>query len=283
MTHSYHGFISHDLNHVIKPPFTINRDSIQARGLKFWVPAHSLEYQDIAGFKPITVNSDTLLGSSDQGRLVWEATTSSEFAVVPDTANGDCDFGLADPFTLCAWINMVGPTAGGTIISKAGATGAARQYQMYCDASNFMKCRVHGTTISSTVDVRDAGMKLVTVTKSGTESSNDVSYYIDGALVATGTAGADLTNNADVVLGARRGGDSNDGIGFTMDVGSSAWDFRIYDVALLAEEVAHIFEHPSDLALPPTHAPYVSVAAEAPSSSAGAAVYHYQHHMETNM
>lgn len=49
----------------------------------------------------------------------------------------------------------------------------------------------------------------------------------------------DTTNNADVLIGARRNNNANGGTAFTLDSGVQLWDSRIHNVAFTAAEMFH--------------------------------------------
>ncbi len=245
------GFQSHDRNHIAKPPFVVNWDSPQARGLRLWIPGHGHTAQDLVGRKPPSINASTLFVANEHGRLVWEAGASDQdLAIFAGTADGDLDFGLANPFTLSVWCDIAS-SGFGTFVSKCGSTLANRQIQLFTNTGGDTNVRavIHGTQMDSGISIVDAGPTLVTLTKSGAQATNDVREYIDGDFVLAETAGTDGTNNADFMIGARRNDDSNGGIDFQLTAGSSLWDIRVYDVALNDAEIAHIYEHPSDLAL----------------------------------
>ncbi len=226
-----------DGNDVPTWPFEVNWGSPQARGLKFWLPAQDFSRRDLVGHKDLTILPTTLLGTHEFNTTVWEAPGSEGLATVVGSADGDLDFGLADPFTLVCWVDI--PATDGTIFSKAGNTVTQRQYQIF-NLTGTIDFRIHGASIASLFAVEGEGPSLIGLTKSGAEASNDVSVYKNGIFVSTATAGTDTTNNADVLIGARRATDLNEAdFAFTAPAGYKIWDVRIHNVALTDTEMYH--------------------------------------------
>ncbi len=224
--------------------FDLNSDSRQADGLVLCIPAVGFEPRDFTKNFALTHDAALITGIARNHGLVFENTDSSTMVVVEGSADGLCDFGLADPFTLSAWVDMVpaGGTGTGSIITKAGSTSGNRQYTLYTTGDE-LNCIIHGTN-SEFGDVVDTfGPTHAILTKSGKEEAGDVLVYINGLLIGSGTAGTNTTNNADVQVGARRGTESNTGEGWTLDVGERVWDARIYNRALTPAE-AYALWHP---------------------------------------
>lgn len=221
--------------------YAVNKDSPQARGLKMWVPAHRKDIRDHVGGKLLTVGSGTLLSPrGGVGRLVWQAPGSATLAVVEGSADGDLDPAVADPFSVSIWADIESGDDG-TLISKAGNTAVNRQFQIWVDSAS-TKLKVHGSDVSFISDIHGAGPTLVSFTKSGAVEANDVGQYLNGLLDQTSTAGGNTTNNADVLIGARRATEGNTGSGFELGAGSAVWDARIYNVELTAAEIWHQFD-----------------------------------------
>ena len=235
------GFQSYDGNHapdfVKNGNFRLNKNSPQARDLKLWVPSNDLAGQDLAGKKDLTVNSGTLLVPNIFSSQIWEAPGGVDLAIVENSADGDLDFGLADPFTVMCWVD-VPSGADGTFISKAGSNAGERQYQMFNIGGN-LDMIIHGNAIANITVVEGLGPTLVGFTKSGAEAANDVRIYKDGLFVTSGTAGTNTVNNADVIIGARRGSNTNILTGFELEAGIQVWDVRIHNVAFTDAEMFH--------------------------------------------
>ncbi len=222
--------------------FERNDDSSQARGLVLWVPGTSLHARDYTNRFSVTLDVAVISAIAPRHGPIWELTDSSPFAIVEGSADGVLDFGLADPFTISMWVDL--PNINGTLISKAGSTGGQRQIQLFVGGGSDLACRLHGSSsIVWSRSIQGVGPILVTFTKSGTESAGDTQCYLDGVFDNSGTAGTDTTNNADVLIGARHGDDSNGGEAFQLDAGDKVWDTRIYNRVLSPGEVYALW-HP---------------------------------------
>ena len=224
----------------------LNQSSSHADGLVLWIPATILHKKELITGRDLTISTSLAMTNVGNHGSAWETQIdNTEMAIVEDSDDGEFDFGLSDPFTLSLWV-VITSTQTGALLCKAGSTATQRQYQIFTGLDpNAIESRVHGSNgMSWGTDVRGKGPTLVTLTKSGAEATADVSCYINGIKVHTNTAGTDTTNNADVIIGARRDDDTNGGIAFPSNVGETFWDIRIYNRELSSSEVFSLY-HPA--------------------------------------
>ena len=145
-------------------------------------------------------------------------------------------------FTLSCWVQTENNVGYGTFIGKAGATTASRQYQLTYGSPGppyELQAVIGGTFYASGAKGADGAWHhcgLINFDNAGTQNFR---MYLDGVAVGVNAVSGSATNTADLLLGARRGDDSNGGASFVMR-GTLA-DIRIYNRALAAPEMLTIF------------------------------------------
>ncbi len=224
----------------------INRASQQAKGLALWCPMNNFVNQSKIGEFPLTypnVNI-SLVVVPGYGLVLQSNTDNDTQIVVEDSINGKgIDPGLADPFTVSVWCDWQTGSSG-TLIGKSGSTGSIKQFQLFNSGDTNLKCTIHGTELTfGALAIENQGPTLVTITKSGAETTNDVQCYLNGLFHAQGTAGTDATSNSDWLIGANRADDINTGTAFQSNTGDRLWDTRVYNLALTPAQAWQLFDY----------------------------------------
>ena len=144
-----------------------------------------------------------------------------------------------DEFTISFWMK-VDSGNNGTIISKAYSSSAYRQYQIYVE-SNYIKGYSGGVIVGTTIVVADGKWHWVVLRNYNDSGTLKCMFYVDGIEVGGVSASGSVTNDMDVLVGARRN-TNNTNVAFlltgTVEMG------LIFARALSASEIAQFYREP---------------------------------------
>ena len=238
-----------DGNHAPKWPFTLNRDSPQARGLVGWWPlteGGGPTQRDLSGFGRNT--------SFKAGTETWEKTSLGSSAVLFDDASSeylqtDKAVVTARPFTMSCWVNS----------NDDSILQMAMTISDISSTTNFAWLALAGATAGDPVDcaMKDGSGIVGTVTSTGYTVGkwhhivgtfgDEIAAYIDGGSKTT-TSVKTPTNIDRLSIGrVHRAGTA------PAYFSGSIFDARIYNRVLSDQEVFDLFAPPTrwDLYKPP--------------------------------
>ena len=174
----------------------------------------------IGGDDGTTVNGPTIANGSASFNGINQAV------VVPDAA--DMEFTSTDSYTLSAWVNVTSLTG-----NWAGIVTHSRDdppwYGIWLDPGGDWTFGGSTGNVASTNTVVPGVWYLVTPVQDGVGGTR--SLYVDGDLVATGTA-ADASGSGALYIGGSGVGEYLDG---------SVGDVRLYNVALSSAQIGSVY------------------------------------------
>ncbi len=245
------GFLSRDGNHAPHPPFTLNQDSQQARGLVGWWP-FSPEggdiIRDVSGFSR---HGTWIFGNKWDGNELGQRGLN--FDGNADEVNmGDVlNFDTNDPFSLMVQIKYLIASVNTTeaLISKMGPS-ANRGYTTTLERTGEKRLQFfHISTFPSNhnvVEIDDffepaGGLNTIfqlVFTNAGTNAASGMKIYSNGldqsAVVFNDTLSATTSHTGDCLLGNRA--DIS-----TQEFSGIMYEARIYNVELTATEVWNMY------------------------------------------
>jgi hypothetical protein len=230
--------------HVLSGSFTLNRDSVQARGLSYWWPldgtARLLERERVR-------NSIQAVGT-DVTLRYDEAGVSKQFFDAYYNTGYDIRIGTSS-CTISYWTRYT-ITSLRVAVGKLGSSGNA----WWVGTDNKKAAFAFNSEITGGPDINDDKWHLITATRIGSAAA----LYVDGASVATGTDSTDLSANEYFAIG-RFG--TNNGFNWT----GALRDVRIKLVGSTAAEVWNLYSDPYDLYASPRRKTYFMPTAAAPT------------------
>lgn len=118
-----------------------------------------------------------------------------------------------DEFTVMIQTGSITPTTG-NFFAKAGSNSGNRQFALGINNSDFdFLPYVGGRTTVNNANTDLSSSKIIFLRATTTVMTT----YVDGTAYNINLSGSNATNSADVLLGARRGTDSNTGTGYMYD------------------------------------------------------------------
>ncbi len=171
------------------------------------------------------------------GAIRFEAGGDSAADFVRLAEDGQLPLRPDQPYTISLWFRTTGP---GALLAKAGGTPEERQVYLFVNSGpDSLQAFVGGVFFPLVdVDVRDGRWRLATLVNDPAAGTATL-YLDDGADFAVVAPGA-ATNDADVLLGARRETDANEGTAFAFS--GDMDDVRIYAAPLSADQVRTLFQ-----------------------------------------
>ena len=193
---------------------------------------------------------------TQSGSIPTSSTVPSGYSGTSrDFESGDSDFlthadnlstdisGADQPITLTAWIKLESTGSESIIIAKGAYTGTDRQYSLYVDSSNIIRCNIATTDSTSSAAIGATAMSTDWAHVACVYNDTDIRIYVNGSLDSNGT------DNPKSYTG---GIYSGDGVFRVGSMGGSRFfdglidEPGVWDVALSSTDISSIYTNGID-------------------------------------